>query len=362
VASRNDAPPEIDGTVRPRPDGLPLLLDRCLVIAEVAQAHDGSLGLAHAFVDAIADAGADAVKFQTHIAAAESTPAEPWRVRFSRQDASRYDYWRRMEFTEPQWRGLKDHAAGRGLYFLSSPFSMEAFELLRRVGVAGWKVASGELEHPALLDALADDGLPVLLSSGMSATAQLDAAVERVRRHGAPLAVLQCTSAYPCPPDKIGLNLLAEFRNRYHCAVGLSDHSGTIFAGLGAAALGAQVVEVHVTLTREMFGPDVTSSVTSAELRQLVEGVRFLEQARAHPVDKDVTARALAPMRELFTRSVVALRDLPAGTVLQAEHLAVKKPGGGLAPERLPDLLGGRLVRSLRADEALRADDVAGAP
>src|SRR6476469_2650682 len=104
-----------------------------LIIAEVAQAHDGSLGLAHAFIDAIADAGADAVKFQTHIAAAESTPGEPWRIKFSEQDATRYDYWKRMEFTEPQWHGLKKHFEEKGLQFLSSPFSVEAVELLTRV-------------------------------------------------------------------------------------------------------------------------------------------------------------------------------------------------------------------------------------
>ena len=103
--------------------------NRCLIVAEVAQSHDGSLGQAHAFVDAIANAGADAVKFQTHIAAAESTPGEPWRVAFSRQDASRYDYWRRMEFTESQWAGLKKHADERNLHFLSSPFSLEAVAL-----------------------------------------------------------------------------------------------------------------------------------------------------------------------------------------------------------------------------------------
>src|SRR5215471_8334229 len=118
---------------------------QCLIVAEVAQAHDGSLGFAHAFIDAIAAAGADAVKFQTHIAAAESTPAEPWRVKFSRQDETRYDYWRRMEFTEAQWRGLKAHADERGLLFLSSPFSVEAVDLLARVGVAAWKIASGEV-------------------------------------------------------------------------------------------------------------------------------------------------------------------------------------------------------------------------
>ena len=123
----------------------PASCTNCTVIGEVAQAHDGSLGMAHAYIDAIADAGADAVKFQTHIASAESTPAEPWRVRFSRQDETRYDYWKRMEFTPEQWHGLKQHADERGLLFLSSPFSLQAFELLREVGVAGWKLASGEL-------------------------------------------------------------------------------------------------------------------------------------------------------------------------------------------------------------------------
>src|SRR5712691_10365207 len=117
---------------------------RCLIIGEVGLAHDGSLGYAHAFIDEVARAGADAVKFQTHIASAESTPAEPFRVKFSRQDATRYDYWKRMEFTEEQWRGLKRHAEERGLVFLSSPFSMEAAELLDRVGMVAWKMASGE--------------------------------------------------------------------------------------------------------------------------------------------------------------------------------------------------------------------------
>src|SRR5687768_14055111 len=130
---------------------IPLLHGRCLIIAEVGLAHDGSLGLAHAFIDEVARGGADAVKFQTHIAAAESTPAEPFRVTFSRQDATRYDYWKRMEFTEAQWRGLADHAIERGLLFLSSPFSIEAVELLTRVGMPMWKIPSGEVGNRPLL-------------------------------------------------------------------------------------------------------------------------------------------------------------------------------------------------------------------
>jgi len=325
----------------------------CLLIGEVAQAHDGSLGAAHAFIDAIAAAGADAVKFQTHIAAAESTPGEPWRVRFSRQDESRYDYWKRMEFTAEQWAGLKVHAEERGLLFLSSPFSVEAAEMLERLGMKAWKVASGEVSNPVLLDYLIGTGKPILLSTGMSPLEEIDAAVKKVR---APLAVMQCTTAYPCPPEKLGLNLIPFFRERYGCAVGLSDHSGTIYPGLAALTLGAEVLEVHVTLSREAFGPDVPASLTTAELRQLVEGVRFLE--RALPVDKDAMAVEMEPLRRMFTKSVVARCDLPEGTVLAPEHLAVKKPGGGVAPARMAELIGGRLRRAVKADEPLRAEDL----
>jgi N-acetylneuraminate synthase len=332
----------------------------CLIVAEVAQSHDGSLGFAHAFIDAIANAGADAVKFQTHIAAAESTPAEPWRVKFSPQDATRYDYWRRMEFAEEQWRGLKRHAEDRGLIFLSSPFSAEAVELLERVGMVAWKVASGEVSNAPLFERLLATGRPILLSSGMSPLAELDATVARAQAARVPIAVLQCTTAYPCPPERIGLNLLPIFRDRYGCPVGLSDHSGTIFAGLAAATLGCDVLEVHVTLSREMFGPDVPASVTTMELRQLVDGVRFVERLRASPVDKDAAADAAAAMRQLFTKSVVARVDLPAGTVLAPEHLSIKKPGTGIPSERIGSVLGRPLRRDVARDQLLTWEDLDG--
>ncbi|MGH9902204.1 MAG: N-acetylneuraminate synthase family protein [Pyrinomonadaceae bacterium] len=325
----------------------------CLIIGEVAQAHDGSLGMAHAFIDAIASAGADAVKFQTHIASAESTPSEPWRVKFGTQDATRYDYWRRMEFTEEQWQGLRRHAEMRNLLFLSSPFSLEAVELLERVGVAAWKVASGEVGNTLLFERMAATGLPILMSTGMSPLAEIDAAVARVRAHDLPVAVMQCTSSYPCPPEKVGINMIPVFRERYGCPAGLSDHSGTIYPGLASIPLGCEVLEVHVALSREMFGPDVPVSVTTAELRQLVEGVRFIEKMMKNPVDKDAAARETALLREMFTKSVVARVDLPEGTVLRAEHLTAKKPGTGIPASRLPEVIGSRLLRGLAADELL---------
>jgi N,N'-diacetyllegionaminate synthase len=329
---------------------------RCLIVAEVAQAHDGSLGLAHAFIDAIASAGADAVKFQTHIAAAESTRDEPWRVKFSPQDATRYDYWKRMEFTPEQWHGLKKHADERELKFLSSPFSLEAVELLTRVGVAAWKIASGEVGNTPMFARIAATGLPILLSTGMSPLREVDAAVEQVKAHRLPLAILQCTSAYPCPPEKVGLNMISFFRERYGASVGLSDHSGTIYPGLAAATIGIEVLEVHVTLSREMFGPDVPASVTTSELRQLVEGIRFIEAMKAHPVDKEAMARELAPLRGMFTKSVVARIDLPRGTVLREEHLALKKPGTGIPAARVGEVVNRRLKQDIATDTLITED------
>ena len=182
--------------------GLPW--DKCFIIAEVAQAHDGSLGLAHSYVDAVARVGADAIKFQTHIAAAESTLDEPWRVRFSRQDRTRLEYWRRMEFSEEEWRGLRAHAKERGLGFLSSPFSAEAVDLLKRVGVDVWKIASGEITNLQLYRKLQDTELPVLISTGMSGWGEIDDAVERARGAGLTFVLLQCTSVYPTPPARTG--------------------------------------------------------------------------------------------------------------------------------------------------------------
>ena len=329
----------------------------CTIIGEVAQAHDGSLGMAHAFIDAIANAGADAVKFQTHIAAAESTPAEPWRKRFSPQDETRLDYWRRMEFTEPQWDGLRRHAVQRGLLFLSSPFSMEAVALLGRVGVAGWKIASGEISNATMLDAMGETGLPMMLSTGMSGWAEIDAAVARLQGR-APLAVMQCATRYPCPPEEVGLNVLPELRTRYRSAVGLSDHSATIFPGLAAATLGIEVLEVHVTLSRDMFGPDVVAPLTPTELAELVRGVRFVEAMRASPVDKTEVPADVAPLRDIFMKSVVTRADLPAGSVLELEVLAAKKPGTGIPAAALRDLAGRRLRRPVRRDEPLSYEDL----
>jgi len=317
------------------------------IIAEIGQAHDGSLGTAHAYIDAVAKTGVDAVKFQTHIAQAESTPAEKFRVNVFPQDATRFDYWRRMEFTPEQWAGLAEHARDRNLLFLSTPFSLEAVDLLERIRVPAWKVGSGDTSNFLLLERVAATKLPLLLSSGMSSWEEMDASIAWVKRFGSDFALMQCTTSYPCPPDKLGLNVLNEIQARYGCVTGLSDHSGTVFASLAAIPLGASIIEVHATFSRDCFGPDVSSSVTIGELAELVRGVRFIDQALRNPISKDFEAQEREQVKLLFGRSLVAARPLLRDQPLRREDFAFRKPGTGISANRLDEFIGRVLINSV---------------
>ncbi len=328
----------------------------CFLIAEVAQAHDGSLGMAQAYIDAAADAGVDAIKFQTHIATAESTARETFRVPVFPQDKTRFDYWQRTSFTLEQWKYLADRARSKGLIFLSSPFSIAAVDLLKKCGVPAWKIASGEVSNLPLLEHIAETGLPVLLSSGLSSWDELQTAAKFFSDRRIPLAMMQCTSAYPCPPETWGLNLLGEMRSAFQCPVGLSDHSGSLAPSLAAVTLGANVIEFHLTFHRGMFGPDVASSLTVEQAKELVGMIRTLEKALASPVDKNKASQDAARIRILFTKSVVAAQSLPAGTILERKHLDFKKPGDGIPAHQYPELLGRRTKTALAQDEPIREE------
>lgn len=326
------------------------------IIAEISQNHDGSLGQAHAFIDAVAETGVDAIKFQTHIAEAESTPDEPFRVKFSYEDKTRYDYWKRMEFTREQWVGLYRHAEEKGLDFLSSVFSLEAFEMMQSIGMPAWKLGSGEIFNNCLVDRMIETGKPILLSTGLSSYEDIDRQVARVKRN--PHAVLQCTTAYPCPPEKIGLNLISEMRARYSCPIGLSDHSGTIFPSLAAAANGALLIEVHVTMSPYMFGPDVKASVTVEQLKEITEGIRMITAMRNAPVDKTALNEEQKELKRIFAKGIYLKRDVAKGTKLELEALSFKKPLQGVSGEHYEDVLGKRTVKNLKMGEALQWADL----
>jgi N-acetylneuraminate synthase len=333
-------------------DGAP-----CFIIAENALFHDGSLGSALAFIDAAATAGADAVKFQTHLAEFESSSRETFRVPIFPQDKTRFDYWKRTSFSEDQWLLLKQRADQRNVVFLSTPFSIEAAQMLRRIGVKAWKIGSGETNNLPLLEELSKYHDPVLLSTGMSYMAEVDASVGLLKAKGVPLVLYQCTNKYPCPAEHIGLNLLSEYRGRYDIPVGLSDHSGKVGTGIAAVTLGAASLEVHLTWDRRCFGPDVSSSLTFDEFALMVREIRFIEKALANPVNKDAMAKEMEPTRSLFTKSIIASTAIKAGSPISEAALALRKPGTGIPAAEYKNIVGKTATRDIDAGEFLTWDD-----
>lgn len=330
----------------------------CFIIAEIGQAHDGSLGTAHAYIDAAAEVGVDAIKFQTHIAHAESTLDEPFRIRFSNQDETRYDYWKRMEFKPEQWAGLAEHAKEKGLVFLSSAFSIEAVNLLSDIGMPAWKVGSGETLSPHILDAMLASGGPILLSTGMSSWLELDNIVAGLSDKGADYAIMQCTSKYPTTLEEVGLNILEEFHQRYACPIGLSDHSGTPFPALAAMAKNCHILELHVTFDKRMFGPDVPASLTFEELAFVVQARNAFAKMKTNPVDKDSMAADLNDMRKMFGKSLTLTAPLTKGTVLKTEHITTKKPGSGIHPDQISKIVGRTLAHDVTHNRLIRWEDL----
>ena len=323
------------------------------IIAEIGSVHDGSIGNAGKLIELAQACGADVVKFQTHLAEAESLPNAPSPPYFKGEP--RMQYFKRTGFSPAQWRALREQADQAGIGFISSPFSLEAVDLLEAVGVAFYKIPSGEVTNLPLLERVARTGKPSVLSSGMSSWAELDTAVAALRL-GGPLTVMQCSSVYPCPPERVGLNVLTEMRARYGLPVGLSDHTGGVAAAVAAVTLGAVMVEKHLTFSRAMYGSDAPHSMEPDDFRAFVAAIRETSAMLAHPVDKADTS-AFADMKRIFEKSLVTRQPMSEGSVLDFLHLAFKKPGDGIPAADYARWLGRRLSRPVPADHQLVPED-----
>ena len=324
------------------------------VIAEAGMNHDGSLGNAMRMAEVAAECGADAVKFQLHDAAAETTRDAPAPAYF--QHETRWEYFERTAFTDEQWAALKRACEGAGIDFLCSVFSLEAVERLEGLGVDRYKIGSGEVTNLDLIRRVAATGKPVLLTSGMSSWEELDRAVEAA---GDDVTVLQCTSEYPTRPERVGLNVLAELRQRYGKPVGLSDHSLGNYAAFAAVALGATVIEKHFTLSSDLYGPDAAMSMEPDELEDLVDGIRDIEAMLASPVDKDDLGEDIREMKRVFEKSVVTTREIPAGAEISREMVAAKKPGTGIPARHLVDVVGRKARVDIAADSVVTEEMLA---
>ena len=327
-------------------------------IAEIAQAHDGSLGILHSYIDALANKGVHAIKFQTHIAEAESSINEPFRVKFSKQDKTRFDYWKRMEFSLDEWKNIKKHCDDVGLEFMSSPFSNAAVDLLEKVGVKRYKVGSGEVNNFVLLNKIAETKKPVIISSGMSSLIELDRTVDFLKSKNVEYSILQCTTSYPTNPSQYGLNVIQELKNRYKVTIGFSDHSSSIEACIAATALGAEILEFHVVFNKEIFGPDAKSSLNLKEVSQLTAAVSNIKKSLENPINKNDNTQFLE-LKNIFEKSLAVNKDLKKGHILRFSDLETKKPKGyGILANDYEKVIGKKINKDLSQWDFLNDKDL----
>jgi N-acetylneuraminate synthase len=325
------------------------------IIAEIGSVHDGSFGNACKLIEAAATCGVDAVKFQTHIANAETLKNAPSPSYFKGEP--RYDYFQRTAFDKSQYLDLIAYSKEKGVSFISSPFSLESVDFLQEVDVDIYKVPSGEVSNIPLLEHLNQTGKPIILSSGMSDWKELDSAVEVLGQGSGSVSVMQCSSVYPCPPEKVGLNVIVEMLKRYKLPVGFSDHTTGCAAAFAAIAKGASFVEKHFTFSRLMYGSDAANGMEPQEFQSYCDGVRDIFTIIENPVDKNDTS-FYSDMKKVFEKSIVAKINIAKGTVLTVEHLAYKKPGDGMSASVYKSVIGRTASRDISCDVQLTEADL----
>lgn len=342
---------------------MPVAIDRwrigpgfpCFVIAEAGVNHNGDMTLAHRLIDAAADAGADAVKFQAFIAeelVTRNAPKAAYQLATTpAEEKNQFAMLKALEVRAEQHAELKRHCETRGVAFLCTPYEFGSADMLDRLDVAAYKVASTDTTNVPFLRHLAAKGRPVILSTGLSSLAEVEEAMAALKTIRDRVVLLHCTAEYPAPAEDANLRAMATMATAFGCPVGFSDHTVGIHVSAWAAALGACALEKHFTLDRTLPGPDHRASIEPAELAELVRSVRLVEKALGDGIKRPMPSEL--PNKPRMQKSVVARRAIAAGTVLATEDLTCKRPGTGLPPSWLDRVVGRRAAREIPADGIL---------
>jgi N-acetylneuraminate synthase len=334
----------------------------CYVIAEIGVNHNGSLELARELIDVAAAAGADAVKFQSFTADDLVTPSAQkasYQSRNTNDAGSQHAMLSALELGEHDFRALKDHCTARGIDFLSTPFGVAPADMLDRIGVEAFKVSSGDLTFHSFLAHLAAKGRPIILSTGMATLAEVDEALVVIDDAGpVPVVLLHCVSDYPAAASSCNLRAMATMASAFGRPVGWSDHTLGTAVGFAAVALGARVIEKHITLDTTMDGPDHAASMEPGEFATYVEGIRSIVAALGDGIKRPRPEELRTA--EVARRSIVAVRDLASGSRIMPDDVAIMRPGTGLVPAMLDIVVGSRLGRDVAAFQPLTREDLHG--
>jgi N-acetylneuraminate synthase len=328
------------------------------VIAEAGVNHNGDVGMAKRLIDAAVKAGADAVKFQTFSAerlAVSAAPLAKYQKRGRSRAKNQRQLLKKLELDEAAHRQLQAYCLKRGIEFLSTPFDEDSVDFLAGLGVAAIKVSSGDLTHLALLEHIAVKGLPVILSTGMAALGDVERAVGVFRKYPATeLALLHCVSNYPADPADANLRVIPALNSCFGVPVGWSDHTGDTTTAIAAVALGAVIIEKHITLDRSLPGPDHRASMEPAGFKSYVAEIRTAERSLGDGVKRPVESEQNTA--RVARRSLVAARDIRAGETFEEDMIGALRPGTGLAPYHLERFLGRRAARNIRRHALLELE------
>ena len=328
--------------------------NKTFIIAEIGLSHEGSLGLAKYFVDLSAKGGADAIKFQMHYPEAESSKLEKFRVKFSSQDKSRYDYWERTSFTLKQWKELSNYCKKRKIIFLCSPFSIKAVHYLNKLAVPAWKIASGEFNNKLLYKNISLLSKKLLiLSTGLSDMKEINEITKYLKKNKQRFSILQCTSEYPTKISRVGHNLIKDLKKKFKVPIGISDHSGNINSIISSIAMGANIIEFHVVIDRNFFGPDSKSSITFDELKLITNFNKDFFEISKSKIKKERTKK-ISQMRKLFNKSINLNRDLKKGEKITLNYLKDVKPNIGVPANDLEKILGKKIKKNLMKNKPLK--------
>ena len=323
------------------------------IIAEVGSVHDGSFGNALKLIDLAKECGANIVKFQMHIPEEETLEYAPSPKYFKGE--KRFEYFERIKFDKTQWTNLYKHSKKKKIKFMVSPFSEKSLEILLETGIDYIKVASGEVTNFSLLEKIADSNIPCVLSTGMSDWNEIDNAI-KILKKGNLVSIMQCSSIYPCPKDKIGINVISELKKKYKYKIGLSDHSKGELACLAALCFGATFFEKHITFSRKMYGSDAVNAMEPNEFTSLTKNLRDLYFIISSKVNKN-DLKNYKSMRHIFQKSIYYNSDLKEGSKVSKENISFKKPYVKISSSEYKKFIGKILKKKVKKNQLLKIND-----
>ncbi len=327
----------------------------CFIIAEAGVNHNSDINLAKKLIEVAKDAGADAVKFQTFTAenmVTRKADKAEYQKSTTGAEESQYEMLKKLELSEEDFKDLFAYAADKGITFLSSPFDKGSVDLLETLGVTAFKIASGEITNFPLLSYIARKKKPLILSTGMCTIDEIEEALEVLRSERAEeVILLHCVTSYPAKIEDMNLRVMETLRNVFKLPVGLSDHTLGVTIPIAAVALGACVIEKHFTLDKNLRGPDHRASLEPDELRQMVVAIRDVEKALGDGVKKPTKQEE--ENQRVVGRSIVAKVDIPEGTIITEEMLDVKRPGIGIEPGHIEEIIGATAKVDIKRNDVI---------